>query len=81
MSVLETWTRRVLDELGLGGEMLDPELMLEVAREVAPGVARPAAPLTTNLLGIAVGRGANAADATERLTMLARHWPERASRQ
>jgi hypothetical protein len=52
----------VLDELGLGGEMLDPELVLEVAREVAHGVARP--PLTTYLLGIAVGRGANAADAT-----------------
>jgi hypothetical protein len=37
--------------------------------------------LTTYLLGIALVRGANAADAAERLTMLARHWPARASRQ
>jgi len=80
MSLFEEWTRQVLDELGLDAEMLDRELVLDVAREVAHGVARPTAPLTTYLLGVAVGRGASAPDAAARLTKLAREWQERASR-
>ena len=38
---------------------------------MAHGVARPAAPLTTYLLGVAVGRGADPAQAAARLTALA----------
>ncbi|MET7425946.1 DUF6457 domain-containing protein [Dactylosporangium sp. NPDC005555] len=44
--------------------------LLKVARQVAHGVCRPAAPLTTYLLGVAVGRGADvqtAATAASRL--------------
>ena len=37
--------------------------LLDVARDAAHGVARPAAPLTTFLLGVAVGRGMDVADA------------------
>jgi hypothetical protein len=37
--------------------------LLDVARDAAHGVARPAAPLTTFLLGVAVGRGATVDDA------------------
>lgn len=33
--------------------------ILDLARDAAHSVARPAAPLTTYLLGIAVGRGAD----------------------
>lgn len=39
------------DVAGLRTELLD------VARDAAHGVARPAAPLTTFLLGVAAGRG------------------------
>jgi hypothetical protein len=42
---------------GLRNELLD------VARDAAHGVARPAAPLTTFLLGVAVGRGMPVGDA------------------
>jgi Domain of unknown function (DUF6457) len=45
------------DVAGLRTELLD------VARDAAHGVARPAAPLTTFLLGVALGRGMPIGDA------------------
>jgi hypothetical protein len=47
---------------------------LDVARDVAHQVARPAAPLTTYLLGVAVGRGADPTEAAARITALADQW-------
>ncbi len=57
---LDDWTAAVT--LALGLDYNDPRTRDEVlllAREAAHGVARPAAPLTTFLLGVAVGRGAD----------------------
>ncbi|MHB2023858.1 MAG: DUF6457 domain-containing protein, partial [Mycobacteriales bacterium] len=54
MSTLEDWTDAVVSALGLPAEAVDRDLVLDLAREVAHGVARPAAPLTAYL----VGRGA-----------------------
>jgi hypothetical protein len=54
---LEEWVTKASTELGLS-EHVDLELLLDVAREVAHGVERRAAPVTTYLLGVAVGRGA-----------------------
>jgi hypothetical protein len=45
-----------------------------VARDVAHEVARPAAPLTAFLLGVAVGRGQPVAEAAAKLTALAQAW-------
>ncbi len=62
MSTLEEWTAVVSRELGLE-DTVDPDtmtkLVLDLARDVAHGVARPAAPLTTYLVGVAVGRRAD----------------------
>lgn len=73
MSELSEWTDRVVAELGLPDAMDEPtlRLILDVARDAAHGVARPAAPLTTYLLGIAVGRGADPATAAQQITTLA----------
>lgn len=79
MNLIEEWTRQVLDALSLDAETLDRDLVLDVARDVAHGVARPAAPLTTYLLGVAVGRGANPREAAATLTGLAGEWQARAS--
>lgn len=67
--VLGSWTEAVRDELGIAGPV-DRQLVLDMAREVAHGVARPAAPLTAYLLGLAVGAGASPADAAARITRL-----------
>jgi hypothetical protein len=81
MNVLDEWTRQAMDALGLEGELAAHDLVLDVAREVAHGVARPAAPLTTYLLGVAVGGGASLPDAVARLTRLASEWQQREAGQ
>ena len=64
MSELDDWLATAADALGLD-DAVDVSLVLDLARDVAHGVARPAAPLTAYLLGIAVGRGADPAQAAE----------------
>lgn len=74
MSTVDDWAAAVLDALGLSDEV-DVPLLLDLAREAAHAVARPAAPVTTYLLGLAVARGADAEQAVATLTELAREWP------
>lgn len=58
-------------ELGLDRDEVDRDLVLDLARDVAKGVARPAAPLTAYMLGLAVGRGADARETAARVTEMA----------
>ncbi|WP_325050250.1 DUF6457 domain-containing protein [Actinomadura craniellae] len=74
MIVLEDWLEVACRELGLKASDVDRDLVLDLARDVAHGVARPAAPLTAYLLGLAVGRGEPARDAAARITELAEGW-------
>jgi hypothetical protein len=61
---LDEWIDSLDDALGIaqGGQRIR-ELVLDLARDAAHGIARPAAPLTTYLLGVAVGRGADPVEA------------------
>ncbi len=74
MNTLEEWTQAVVAELGLTNAA-DRDLVLDLARDVAHNVARPAAPLTTYLAGVAVGAGQDASDVAARITRLAEGWP------
>lgn len=78
MSTLDDWLVEAAKALGLD-PVVDPArdtvLILDLAREVAHGVARPAAPLTSYLLGLAVAGGADLATAADTLAHLAREWP------
>ena len=69
MSELEDWAARAAAELGLA-DPVPLALLLELSREAAHRVVRPAAPVTTYLLGIAVGRGADPQEAAARLAAL-----------
>ncbi|MEO8106928.1 MAG: DUF6457 domain-containing protein [Actinomycetes bacterium] len=51
---------------------VDTETMLDVARDVAHNVERRAAPVTTYLVGLAVGGGMDQAEAVERVRELVR---------
>ncbi|HEY7175232.1 MAG TPA: DUF6457 domain-containing protein [Micromonosporaceae bacterium] len=73
MSSLDDWTDAVRGSLRL--EPIDSKLVLDLARDVAHGVLRPAAPLTAYLVGIAVGRGAEPRDAVAAVEALIASWP------
>jgi hypothetical protein len=73
MSNLDDWIMTVALDLGLATN-IDRDLVLDLARDVAHGVARPAAPITTFLLGMAVGAGGNPHQLAERIQELAAGW-------
>jgi Domain of unknown function (DUF6457) len=79
MNTLEAWTEAVCAELGIDPAAADVTAVLDLARDVAHNVARPAAPLTAYLVGVAVGRGEAPDRATERIRELATRWPDSAS--
>ena len=72
--MLEDWLSAACLELGVDRAELNRDLVLDLARDVAHNVARPGAPLTAYLLGVAVGRGADPAAAAATLTGLAEGW-------
>ena len=78
MNTLEEWTAAVCADLGLDRGSADTRTVLDLTRDVAQSVARPAAPLTAYLLGVAVGRGLTLPDAAGRISALAAGWPQQA---
>ncbi|MGV9379819.1 NTP transferase domain-containing protein [Nonomuraea sp. NPDC003707] len=74
MNVLNEWTVLACEELGIDPATVDRDLILDLTKEVAHGVARPAAPLTAYLLGLAQGAGTAPDDAAAKLITLAKNW-------
>ena len=67
------WLARLAAELGTEDALPDEGAvrdLLDLTREVAHGVERVAGPLSTFLVGVAVGRGADLAAATEAASAL-----------
>jgi Domain of unknown function (DUF6457) len=75
MNTLESWTEAACAELGIDPAVLDTRMVLDIARDAAHQVARPAAPLTAYLMGVAVGRGLPPDEAAKRVRELAARWP------
>jgi Domain of unknown function (DUF6457) len=78
MSTLQDWTAAVCADLGIDPATADVTAVLDLARDVAHGVARPAAPLTAYLVGVAVGGGVPLDDAARRISALAAGWSREA---
>jgi hypothetical protein len=53
--VLDQWVAALAAELDVDPDAVDVRLLLDVARDAAHQVDRPAAPLTTFLVGYAAG--------------------------
>lgn len=67
------WLTRLGVELGAEDVVLDDATvtdLLDLTREAAHGLERVAGPLTTFLVGVAVGRGVGVREATEAATAL-----------
>ena len=62
MNVLQEWTRTVSQALGLDESQIDRDLILDLTKDVAHNVARPAAPLTAFLVGLAAGKAGGGPD-------------------
>ncbi|MEZ2371719.1 DUF6457 domain-containing protein [Arthrobacter sp. RCC_34] len=60
---LDAWVTDLSTALNLGDLDVPTGLLLDLTRDAAHGVTRPAGPLTTYLVGIAVARGASAEEA------------------
>jgi hypothetical protein len=76
MSTLDEWMTLVRAELALDGDGVADlgtvqKVILDLARDAAHGVARPAAPLTAYLVGVAVGQGAPLGATAARIAELA----------
>nr|WP_234439883.1 NTP transferase domain-containing protein [Streptomyces bicolor] len=83
--VLDEWISAVKDELGVDLDV-DTKVLLDLARDAAHGVARPAAPLTTFLVGYAAAQAKGGeggpeavAEASRKATALALRWAEEAA--
>ncbi|HEU0087993.1 MAG TPA: DUF6457 domain-containing protein [Pseudonocardiaceae bacterium] len=81
MNTLEEWVGAVCRELDLTDVVQQAPMqsrVLDMARDVAHDVARPAAPLTAYLLGLAAGRTsdpeATADELAQRVRLLAQRW-------
>ncbi len=71
---LEQWLQTLSSELGTDDITFDNDTMhtlLDLARDSAHQVERIAAPLTTFLVGVAVGRGESVGAASAKATALA----------
>ncbi|GAA1769834.1 DUF6457 domain-containing protein [Luedemannella helvata] len=75
MTSLDEWTASACRALALDPTDVDLTMILDLARDAAHHVQRPAAPLTTYLLGIAVGRGADPKAAAALLHSTLAAWP------
>lgn len=87
-NVLDEWITAVKDELGIELDV-DTDALLDLARVAAHGVARPAAPLTTFLVGYAAAKAAATpgggpeavAEAARKAAALAALWGDEAAEQ
>ncbi|WP_265521713.1 DUF6457 domain-containing protein [Oerskovia flava] len=81
MSNLERWVDALVEEFGLDRGVVDMAAILDLARDAAHAIERPAAPLTTFIAGyvagMAAGEGADhpVEDVMDRATELALAWP------
>jgi hypothetical protein len=75
VTTMQRWMEVACAELGLDPATVDERAILDLTRDVAHQVDRPAAPLTAFLLGVAVGGGVPLAATAARLQVLAVAWP------
>jgi hypothetical protein len=75
--VLDEWIAAAKTELGIDLDV-DTGVLLDLARDAAHGVARPAAPLTTFLVGYAAAHAGGGPDAVReaaaKAAALAQRW-------
>jgi hypothetical protein len=76
-SALAGWASGLATDLGVE-QVLDVDAVLDLASDAAHGIMRPAAPLTTYLVGVAIGRAGGdptrVAEVLERVRVAIEAW-------
>ena len=76
--MIDDWVTELCAALDVPPDAVDVAALLDLARDAAHHVERPAAPITTYIVGLAAGRvggdAAEVADLTARAARLARGW-------
>ncbi|WDF33851.1 DUF6457 domain-containing protein [Arthrobacter agilis] len=67
--LLHDWTEKLLAAFEIDGTRVDIDAVLDLAGKAAHGVVRPAAPLTTFVVGYAAGLAVGSGQAEERVAM------------
>jgi hypothetical protein len=75
VTTVDNWIAAACAELGLTPDEVPVKTVLDLARDAAHQIERPAAPVTAFVLGLAVGRGQDLTEAASRLQQLAARWP------
>ncbi len=71
---LDAWVHTLAESLGLADDQHPIGLLLDLTRDAAHGVVRPAGPLTTYLVGLAVAQGMTVEDAAARARATIAEW-------
>jgi hypothetical protein len=75
---LDAWAEALRELFGLDADDIPIPLILDLARDVAVGVARPAAPLSAFVAGLVAGRGGGSPEqvrkAASEISVLASAW-------
>ncbi|MBN9153434.1 MAG: molybdopterin-guanine dinucleotide biosynthesis protein MobA [Microbacterium sp.] len=75
---LDRWADALRERFGLAAEDVPISLILDLARDVANGVARPAAPFSAFVAGLVAGRAGGSPEdvraAVDAIVILAREW-------
>lgn len=76
--MIDTWVQQLCDAMDVPRGAVDVAAVLDLARDAAHLVERPAAPVTAYIVGFAAARAggdpAAVAEATRRAAELARRW-------
>ncbi|KDA06856.1 hypothetical protein DC31_07685 [Microbacterium sp. CH12i] len=71
---LDSWVASLAEALDLPEGEVPTNLLLDLTRDAAHGIVRPAGPLTTYLVGVAVARGMSVDDAAARTRSAIAAW-------
>ena len=67
----DDWSRRLIEALGIQLDSIDNDLILDPARDSAHAITRPAAPVTTFLVGCAAALAGGGPQQVERASRTA----------
>lgn len=78
LTSIQPWVEHVCAELGIDPALVDMPPLLDMTKAIAYGVERPAGPVTTFLIGLAVAGGntQSVAQLSETIAEQARTWKQ-----